>query len=262
MKKKLISIIVATTIVASLLTGCESSSQEKDPNDLTTYSKEDLIASINSYTNYINVLESNYSELNTMYQALTTEEQPTAAVSMTGDGTNRLTFNSVDSKIIFPTSFQYPNSTTIQSNGSINIVDNVQISTTSNWITKLNGTTLELEHSSGISGTIKITGISEQYDVSALKDEVLSQWFTSLPESSVIYKNIYFDGVQCGVQATTSTMIDSENAYLRCGMAATGDYAVTYIFVYRGTQDSTKDECVTNLLNTIKTYGAEFQVQD
>ena len=64
-----------------------------------------------------------------------------------------------------------------------------------------------------------------------------------------------------GVQAVTPTMIDSENAVLRCGMVSYGDYAITYIFVYRGEQDVNKDESIMNVINTINIMGNNINVE-
>jgi hypothetical protein len=262
MKRKVISLITILSISASLLVGCGSATNADGTTDISKLSKSALLEKYNELANNYNGLSTQYTEMYNMYQALTTEEQPSSAISVVGDGTGRYTFNSVDAKMIFPSSFQYPSAETIQSNGSINIVQNVQVSPGSNWIFKMNGTTLELEHTSGISGTIKASGVTTQYDKTQLKDEVLSQWFVNVPDAKPVYKDIFIDQTMFGVQATTPIMIDSENAFLRCGMLAYGDYAITYVFVYRGEQDVTKDESITNVLNTIKIMGAEFQVED
>ena len=51
-----------------------------------------------------------------------------------------------------------------------------------------------------------------------LKDNVLKAWFAALPPAQVNYSPIDVKGSQYGMQATTPTTIESEDAFLRCGM--------------------------------------------
>lgn len=255
MKRKVICILLTSMLA---LTACGNSSSDPLDGMNRAQLREAYMALQNNYTSLAN----QYESLNTMYQALSSDELATSAVSSVGDGTTgEMTFNSADSKIIFPSSFQYPGSEAIQANGKIDIVNNVSVAPGSNWITKLNGSTLELQHSSGISATIKVSGVTESYDKNLLQSEVLQQWFINVPQSQVKYTNIFIDSNMFGVQATTPTMIDSENAFLRCGMLSYGDYAITYVFVYRGEQDVTKDESIVNLINSMTVTGNKISVE-
>lgn len=249
MKKKLISLTLITTIISTLLTGCSLTGSEDDPLD--SMSKSELKEAYIQLNSEKDALQAQYDELNGMYLGIQSEEDPTSAISITGDGTGRYTFNSVDSKIIFPQTFQYPGSEQAASSGKINIVDSVTCSPGYNWICKLNGSTLELENTSNISGTIKVGTQSYLFTADELKRDVLGAWFEGLPQSNLVYNNIFIESNAVGVQATTPTVIDSEDAFLRCGMFGYGQYCVTYIFVYRGKQDASKDESITTLLNSM-----------
>lgn len=257
MKKRLLGIICMISITITGLTGCGSD----DP--LSKMSKSELIAQCHALQDQVISLGNEVDNLNRINQGIQSETEVTAAIDITGDGTGRFTFNSIDAKIIFPVSFQYPNSTTVPGDGYVNIVNDVMIKPTSNWICKLNGTTLELENTdSGISGTIKIGKQNYVFSSSDLKTQVIEQWFAELPPSQVNYTDITVQGQPYGIQATTPTMIDSEDAYLRCGMFATGNgYCVTYVFTYRGKEDATKNESVTNLLNSMTVAGSAIIVQ-
>jgi hypothetical protein len=248
MRKKLISLVLVSIMALTSLTACGSG--EKDP--LSEYSKDQLIDMYNNLTSMYDSLNTEYNDYKTLTAGIQSESDITSAISITGDGTGRFTFNSVDSKIIFPTTFQYPGSTATSGDGKVNIVNNVTVTPSSNWVCKLNGSTLELENtSSNISGTVKVGQQSYVYSADELKTDVISAWFEGLPPSQVNYSYIYINNQAVGIQATTPTTIDSEDAYLRCGMLATEAYCVTYVFVYRGTQSTDKDESVTNLLNTM-----------
>lgn len=259
MRKKLLSVLLVMSMSVLLLAGCG-----EDPNDpLSGYNKDQLKELYYAKESETATIQAQYDSLNTMYQALSTENLPTDAIALVGDGSGqRYSFNSTDSKIIFPTSFQYPDSAAIASTGRINIVDNVSIAPGTNWLCKMNGSTLELEHSSlGISATIKVNSINQTYQGN-LEEDVISPWFQKVTNGQVAYKPIFIESNNRGTQATVPTMIDQENAYLRCGMVGMGAYAVTYVVVYRGDQDSTKEESVVNLINSIEISGAKVVIEN
>lgn len=257
MKRKLLSLLLISTLAMSMLVGCSDNVEEQFKGK----SKEEIISMYKDLETAYATLDTSYNDLYTLYNGIQSENSPTPAIGITGDGTGRFTFNSVDSKIIFPTTFQYPDSTQVAADGLINIVTNVTIQPGTNWIAKLNGTTLELEHSSGISGTIKVGSQNYMYSAEELQTQVLSQWFVGLPPSNITYSNISVGGNAYGCQAVTPTTIDSEDAYLRCGMFAEGNYSITYVFVYRGTKDINKDESVANLLNSLSINGVDIIIE-
>ena len=249
MRKQIISIILLIGTLMTSVIGCGVS----DPM-FKGKNKDELIQMYKNLETEYNALATQYNELNTVYQAAV-NQGPTAAVSALGDGTGRLTFHSVDSKIIFPEAFKYPGSEQTSASGSISIVKNVAVTPGQNWICKLNGASIEMEHSSGISGIIKVGEVTEYYKQESLQDEVLAPWLSKLPKDLIRYENIFINGAAVGTQAVTPTIIDSEDSFLRCGMLAYGDYTVTYVFVYRSLEDATKNESILNVLNSIKMNG-------
>lgn len=252
--------IVALGLVVSMTLGVVAcGSSEKDP--LTKVSKNELIEAYRELEEINANLTNNIEQRDQVIKAMQEVDAPTAAISSTGDGSGGMTFNSYDAKIIFPTSFQYPGSQQMSANGAIDIVNNVSITPGSNWTCKMNGSTLELEHSSKISGTIKVGRITQLYDKSLLQADVLAPWLQELPRDQVVYNNIFLGNDMWGVQATTPTTIDSEDAFLRCGMLGYGEYSVVYVFVYRGLQDVNKDESITSILNTMTISGNPMIVE-
>lgn len=253
--KRAISLGLVTILSVGTLAGCGGSD---DP--LSEYSKAEVIQMYRDLEYEKNDLQIQIDEMNNVMAALDEGQAPTAAISSTGDGTG-MTFNSYDAKIIFPSSFQYPGSQQVSASGSINIINNISITPGSNWVCKLNGSTLELEHTSNISGTIKVGSVTELYNKDMLQGDVLAPWLEQLPQGGIVYNNIFLNDTMWGVQATTPTTIDSEDAFLRVGMLAFGDYSVVYVFVYRGLQDVNKDESIKSLLNSMVILGQNFSVE-
>ena len=252
--KKIISwILIALTLVS--LSGCGDS----DP--LSKMSKKELIEEVeNCYAksatddDTIVELEERIEELENMLRGVQGEEVKTAAITEFSDGTGRLTLNSVDSIVELPTPFEYPHSIQYQDNSSINLTDAVRIKPSFNWIVKMDGTEIHLEHTgSGISGVFKIGGFDPMFKVKVdeLKDAI-NTFFESMPPETITYKRIYYNSVWSGQDAQASTFINEEPAQIRCGLVNAGNASVSYFIVYRGTQDSSKDELILNLLKSIK----------
>lgn len=257
-KLKILSLLTASA-VAIALAGCSGGGDSSD--EYSGKSKEELISMCKQWDEAYTNLNNQYNELSILYNGIQSEKSPTPAIGITGDGTGRFTFNSVDSKIIFPSSFQYPDSDQAVANGAINITSDVTATPGSNWVFKINNTTLELEHSNGISGTIKVGKSGFQYTSDELQTQVLSQWFQGLPPSDITYSKITCADSPTGCQAVTPTTIDSENAYLRCGMVAYNNVCITYVFVYRGEKDPNRDESIASVLNSITIQGCKLIVE-
>lgn len=262
MKKKISKLLICTVVMSTLLTGCKG-----DGSDISKMSKSQIIEQYNNLSASYDDLSNTLAETQKTLDSLSSDGTVSPAITTLGDGSNRLTFNSTDSKIIFPNTFLYPNSQAIVPDGKVNITSSVSVSPSSNWVLKINGSALEMEQSSGyanetISGTIKVNETNEQVTVEQLQSEVLAPWFENITTDSVAYTDIFVGNTSFGKQAEVPIMIDSENAYLICGMAAYGSYSVTYIFVYRGNQDTTKSELIKNIINTISIDGNNLIVSN
>ena len=259
MKKRLLSILLVAVTLISSLTACGGT----EDGDITKMNKKQLIAEYTKLSSAYDALANELAQLKITAEALTNDGKVSAAITTVGDGSGRFTFNSNDSKIIFPTSFVYPNSEPLVPDGKLNITTSVSVTPSSTWISRINGSSLELEQSTNkISGNIKVNKITEQISIDQLQSEVLAPWFSSMTNTSVQYTDIFIGKTSFGKQAEVPIMINSENAYLICGMAAFGSCSVTYVFVYRGAEDATKNELIKNLLNTIQIDGSSFVIQN
>lgn len=257
MKKRMACLLLAITITVNTFTGCG------DEGKFSGMSKSDIIAEYETLeADYLAQTDQLVQTQNAL-DALSKDGTVNEAITTMGDGTGRFTFNSTDSKIIFPNSFVYPNAQAIVPDGSITITTGVTVSPSSTWINRINGSALELEQSTNnISGTIKINSITEQIQVDTLLTDVLQPWFDTVSYAGVDYTDIFVGTTSFGKQAETPIMIDSENAYLVCGMVGLGSYSVTYVFVYRGEEDATKNELIKNVINSIKINGNALLIQN
>lgn len=252
--KKILAIILATLTIVSL-SGCGGND---DP--LSKMSKKELIEEIeNCYAksteddDTIVELEERIDELETMLRGVQGEDVKTAAITEFSDGTGRLTLNSIDSIVQLPVPFEYPHSTQYQDYSSVNLTDVAKIKPSFNWIVKVDGTEIHLEHTeSQISGVFKIGGFDPMFKVKVdeLKDSI-NTFFESMPPETITYKRIYYNSIWAGQDAQASTFINEEPAQIRCGLVNAGNSNISYFIVYKGERDSSKDELILNLLKSI-----------
>ena len=252
-KKKLIS-LVGCCLLGITLVGCSN-----DP--LSKLSKKELIALANQQTADLTDKDVRIEELETLLKGVQEENGPTSAISTIDDGTGRLTFNTINGKIMFNPPFEYPNSTQASNTSSVNITDTLSISPTSNWYMVLTGTSLELSHTNGINGVIKAGSILETYDRDKLQEEVMNKFFANFPPEKITYSKLFLEDQCWGIEAKLPTTVDENPAYLRCGMLGVGEQCFTYMFYYSGEQDPAKDETIVSLLKTVKMLGQQLRIE-
>ena len=177
--------------------------------------------------------------------------------------TGKKTFTTVNDTIAFPSEFKYPGSTQAPNTTSLNISEAVRIKPTANWICQMDGTTLELNHSSGISGKITIGTLDREAQklLASSLEEHMSAWFTELPAGTIKYSRLYLKDDWFGLDATSNTNIDANPAHLRCGLLGFGDVSMQYMFVYSGDKDVAKDEVILSLIKTIEVWNIPLSVE-
>lgn len=255
MNKKIALLLVC--VMTFSLAGCT-----KNDDPLLKMKKKELVDLANSQYDELSQAYVKIDEIENLLRGIQDEEVPSAAISTINDGTGRLTFNSFQNKIVFPKPFEYPDSSQISNTASVNVTQSLRLSPTSNWAMRSFGPTLEIEHTSGISGIIKAGFANTVLPREELKDNVFTEFFVDFPPETVRYSKLFLDDNWWGMQAMTKTTIDEEDAFLRCGMVALGEQSFIYMFVYKGNQDIGKDETVLTLIQTIKLNGQSLRVEE
>ena len=258
-KKKLSIILISSLAISSLITGC---GKKSDDEDYSKMSKKELISEINRISgDYDDLVDENMSlqqQLNAVQKS--GSETTEAGINASGTGSKTLYFNSYDSKMIFPETWKFPNSTEVSSEPIITLAKVVTIKTNGTWTIQMsNGSTLYMEDTSGISVTInvaKVTGTFPKMDT--FQEEVMEPWFKG--KGNVIYNDIFVNGNKLGMQAQMDISIDGSPAYMKAGMFVGNSYTVTYTCVYRGSSDSDKNSKINDLINGMTISGSEVTV--
>lgn len=256
--KRILIITLVYALTMGLFIGCNK--EDKDP--LEVHSKKELIEMVNYKDTEIATLEASKIELETLLKGIQEVDGPTSAISALSDGTGRLTFNSINGKIIFPVPFEYPGATQAPNTASLNIAKLVSIIPTGNWTMKQSGTQLEMEHPSGACGIFKIGSIKQVASRETMQTEVFGAFFNEeFPPDTITYSKIFLETNWLGLQADTMTRVDEKDAKLKCGMVGVGNVALTYMFIYDGESDPTTEEVIMSLVNTIKVGGQQLRVE-
>lgn len=259
MKVKRILALILVMISMVSLVGCGG----KDRDPLMSESKETLVEMINRASEdevyYVEKIE----ELEERIRGQVSSSPVTSGIGEIGAGIE-LTFKTIDSKIIFPTEFNFPGSEQAPSTSSLNVSEAVKIRPTSNWTFKVTGTGVELSHNSGIT-CVMTTGkldSGKYVERSVIEEHLLDNFFSELPPSKVAFSSLHIDDAIFGVDSVCSTTIDEGPAMLRCGMLAYGELTFHYFFVYLGERDVAKDEVILSLMRTVTIWDNELSISE
>lgn len=258
--KRLVCLLMVVITAFSLLSGC--SNGDEDP--LAGYSKEEVIEYAHSLELQNNELFQQTQELQEKMTGIIGEDTETAAIKEFSDNSGRLTLVTLDDIIKLPAPLEYPNSTQSYNASKIAVTDNVYVKPSSNWSISLTGTQIELYHKeSKISGIIKIGARDRTKDdiTTDMLETTLTEFFNLMPQTTLKTSKIYLDDIWAGTDASARTFIDEEDAQLRCGLLGLGDLNMTYFFCYKGQQDSSKDELIITLLQTIEFMGQPLRLE-
>lgn len=251
--KKLIAVGLISTMLMTNLVACGK--KDDEAASLKRASKDDIIKQYEQLKTDYNDLSITYNELLNSFSGEFSANQKDVGIKEIGDGTGRFTLSSNDAKIYFSKELVFPHASEVSASGSISITKDATIQAADNWITNLSGSELTLEHTSGISGTVKIGSYTDDMDMEYIKDKYLPTWVEDdIPPTECTYSYIFLKGSQTklGAQVAAPTTVDGKDATLRCGVFGYMGVAVSYVFVYRGTKDNTKDELIKTVLNSIQ----------
>jgi hypothetical protein len=265
MKKKVVALMLLVTIVGTSLVGCgakANSDEEASPYD--SMSKKELLASCKELESELDEAYSDYDELQSAVTGAGLISDNLPNITDIGDGTNRLTFQTVDDVITFNSDFVYPESTEAANTSDVEVSENLSFKPYENWYIQQKGSTTELYHLANISGKVSIGNIensSGMYYVTEeensnygwndtsltpeiIKERVVGPWLKGLANvGDIQYSELYLDTTVVGIQAKTTTLVDGQEAHIKVGMFDTrrGE-ACQYVFLYEGAYDSLKEE--------------------
>lgn len=255
---KIKRVCATVMVVPVLLTGCI---KKERTDGLYSYSKEELIYMYQQAEAAKTSFMSELAEAQSTIEKLSGNSDDSSLISRVSNGSSVMSFNSFDAEIIFPEEFKYPGSTVKVSNPSVYLTESVSVAPNKNWTFKLDGSQMNMEHITNISGKIQVCTSESNKNVNELLDGTLKPWFEANGYSEVNFSNIYVSSIACGVQGKCAIYIDGDKAMLRVGMMAYGNIVLNYIFVYRGEESITKEENIVSLISAITLANQKITVE-
>lgn len=254
MKRKIVSLIIICATVG-IIGGCSSTDANKEP--LMKEKKETVVQMYNNLLSKYTELSNEYDELTGKIDNLKNNGELNPGVTKVGDGDGDLTLNSVNSQIQFDQPLVYPEATSVSTSSKVDITEDISIKVRDNWVIALKNSQLDMQHSNGISGTINVSKIDDYGEIN-IKDDILTPWVNQVTQDNIEYSDIFVDSDIWGEQAKFSAAINEKPCRIQAGLFTYGDSCVAYTFVYKGEVDTTKDEIIKGILNTITVYDSEI----
>lgn len=215
---------------------------------LTACGKGELEATIISQQEIISELES------TIENGVTVHDTGGSSLQEI-EGASSDVMKYVEDKFVFPTALKIENTTEDYNNTAIRLGSEFEITPSNNWITKVDGVQLKLNHPLGIIGTVKALN-TEDFDLyeSGQDYKTLSASFVKgIPTSTIKYSNIYMDGDVAGALSTADVKMESEGnqSKLVTGLVHYADNALTFAFLLDSKDLTSAQEMVHLLLSSI-----------
>lgn len=242
MKKRVACMIL---VMSLSMTGCSADGEPS--SDLMKEKKETVVNMYYELSNQYNDLATQYAETQAKLEEVYEEKQINPGITTVGDGAK--TLNSLNDMVEFNEPLEYPNTQVIPASGYVAITNNVRVPARDNWTTRLSGSTLYMQHSNGISATLSASEFV-QFSDSGIKD-IVTGFVSQLTSDEITYSDVFINGEVWGGDAKFPCLVNGNNAVMQCGIVVHGNVALSYIFIYQGDRDITKDEAIKSLLNSV-----------
>ena len=123
MKKRLERLAVVLMLGTVLVSGCGNANSD----ELMKEKKENLVTMYRTMESEYNNLSSEYDKLQAKVDDMYKNEELNPGITSLGDGSGDLTLNSVSNRVEFNSPLEYPESTTVSTSSTIDIVKGVTV---------------------------------------------------------------------------------------------------------------------------------------
>jgi hypothetical protein len=229
-------VVVGLLSVALLnLTGCEYANLKKE---------------IKSQKAVIESLEAEGLDLQAQKDGLTVTEVINDTSLYTVDGATIPTFQTVEGKVKFPNKLTLPNSTQDINNSHIMIGSMFKYNPSDNWLVRMNGATLEVNHPAAIWGNIKSIVVTGDALTEEQMKPILQGFFNKFPATTIEYRRIYMADLVIGMMATANIVVDKKPHVVNVGLMTRGEYGQIFLMDYADNKTGVQQELIDLLLSS------------
>lgn len=231
--KRIVTTALVSVMLATSLTACGDPEGYKKQIEELKLENEGLYTQIDSLNALLGGMQITEQALQTSLQSIEGKEVPE--------------FVTIENAINFPNTLHYPESTEDINNSNVMVGSRYQYSPSSNWLVRVNGTTLELNHPAKIWGKIK--AFTSQTEI--LEEEMkanLQSFFTGFPATNIEYRRIYIDERISGMIATAPITVDGKKHVVTVGFAIRSELGQLYMFNYEDNESGVQQELIDLLI--------------
>lgn len=158
-------------------------------------------------------------------------------------------FETIDGKIVFPTRLDMPNASEAANNSNVLVGDKYKFKPSTNWVMRLQGSTLELSHPSKVWGNLKAISIAEPLPKDTLK-QLLQGFYKDFPGTTITYRDIFIDGRNAGMLSRAPITVDDKPFVVNAGVIQKGEYAMLILFAQEEDGSGVQQELVDLLISS------------
>lgn len=236
MKKyiKKIAVFCLTLTLLLPLTGCAWFDQADQIKDLE--------GEVESYEKQITLLKQQVND--------TTVKEIIPETSLQAvEGSTQLQFMFIADRIVFPNKLQLPDSSDDISNSNIMVGSKFRFVPSDNWLSKMRGSQLDLNHPAKIWGSIKGVILKEKI-TEANMQPLLQQFFIGFPSTTITYRKVFIEDAVAGMLASAPITVEGKDFVVTVGFAQRAENAVLFLFTHEDDKSGVQKELIDLLLRS------------
>lgn len=293
--KRLISLLLLVSVLASLLVGCGSAGTGNETID--KMSKKELGTALvralkdrSSYKEATVELQGQIDDLNKKVQGVQLADPVFPAIDKVEDGTGRVTFKKPGTYVKLPDPMRVPGDVPAEVNNLISMGGDTGIKMTMVpvWSYRIEGNKLWVSSSTGVYGVIVIGKMNSVLDMSLLSTlfdgspgqaEEKDQWDRIvkpyIAKSEGLKKSVPADPGKgagkdgqiswnnkvVGRQVLLNTTVEGKSSVFRAGAFAAQSNSVMYAFMYETELDESKEAIILALVQAITIQNVKVAVE-
>ena len=240
MKKfvKIMALCLAMGIMVMSLTGCDTIEKDNRIKELEAELEEQKLA----YEQEISDLEEQFEN-----RKITETKVTTSLQTVNGELVPK--FVTIDGNYVFPDKIDVVGSTADAAKTNIQIGSRFKFTPSTNWIIKLGGSQVDLQHPAGVYGTIKALNVKDLVPMDTINEE-LKSFYAQWTSTAVTYKKAFIDDKNVGMLSYATTTFNDKPTGVVNGIIQRGDCAFSFLFVYDDDYTGVQVELIESFIKT------------
>ncbi len=158
-------------------------------------------------------------------------------------------FTKLNDKLVMPNTLRLPKSSEDVSNSNMMVGSRFRFVPSNNWVARMRGSLLELNHPAKIWGSIKAAAVRDRLAEATLQS-LLRDFFVGFPATVINYRRVFMEDALAGMVASAPITVDGKAHVLIVGIIQRGEQAVMLLFTYEEDNSGVQRELVDSLIRS------------